>query len=35
MHITFNYVRPHQSSGYLTPDEFYHRWLKEHKPSRH
>jgi len=31
----YNYIRPHQSLKYLTPDEFYQRWLKEHKPSRH
>jgi len=32
---TYNYIRPHQSLGYLTPNEFYQRWLKEHKPKRH
>lgn len=32
---TYNYIRPHQSLGYLTPDEFYQNWLKEHKPKRH
>jgi putative transposase len=34
-HKTYNYIRPHQSLGYLTPNEFYQRWLKEHKPTRH
>jgi putative transposase len=34
-HKTYNYIRPHQSLGYLTPNEFYQRWLKEHKPSCH
>jgi transposase InsO family protein len=24
---TYNYIRPHQSLGYLTPNEFYQRWL--------
>jgi putative transposase len=31
----YNYIRPHQSLKYLTPNEFYQRWLKEHKPKRH
>lgn len=31
----YNYVRPHQSLKYLTPHEFYHRWLKENKLKRH
>jgi transposase InsO family protein len=31
----YNYVRPHQSLKYLTPNEFYQRWLKEHKLKRH
>lgn len=31
----YNYVRPHQALGYLTPDEFYQRWLKEHRLKRH
>jgi len=31
----YNYVRPHQSLKYLTPHEFYQRWLKEHKLKRH
>ena len=26
---TYNYVRPHQSLGYLTPIEFYHLWKKD------
>lgn len=32
---TYNYIRPHQSLGYLTPNEFYQNWLKNHKPRRH
>jgi putative transposase len=28
---TYNYIRPHQSLDYLTPYEYYQRWLKEHK----
>ena len=24
---TYNFVRPHQALGYLTPAEFYNRWL--------
>jgi putative transposase len=31
----YNYVRPHQALNYLTPAEFYERWLKEHKTKRH
>jgi transposase InsO family protein len=31
----YNYVRPHQALKYLTPAEFYERWLKEHKTKRH
>jgi hypothetical protein len=27
------YIRPHQSLDYLTPYEYYQRWLKEHKPK--
>jgi len=34
-HKTYNYIRPHQSLRYLTPNEFYQRWIKEHKPSCH
>jgi len=34
-HRVYNYIRPHQSLKYLTPNEFYERWLKEHKPKRH
>jgi len=33
---TYNYIRPHQSLGYLTPHEFYQNWLKEHnQPKSH
>ena len=32
---TYNYIRPHQSLDYLTPNEYYQRWLKKHKPNRH
>jgi len=32
---TYNYIRPHQALGYLTPNEFHQRWLKEHAPIRH
>jgi putative transposase len=32
---TYNFIRPHKALGYLTPNEFYQRWLKEHKSSRH
>jgi len=32
---TYNYIRPHQSLGYLTPNEFYQKWLKEHDSKRH
>lgn len=28
----YNYIRPHQSLDYMTPHEYYQRWLKEHKP---
>jgi transposase InsO family protein len=31
----YNYIRPHQSLKYLTPNEFYQKWLKEHKLKRH
>jgi len=31
----YNYVRPHQALAYLTPHEFYQRWLKEHKIKCH
>jgi transposase InsO family protein len=31
----YNYIRPHQSLGYLTPHEFHQKWLKEHKSKRH
>ncbi len=31
----YNYIRPHQSLKYLTPNEFYQKWLKEHKPKHH
>jgi transposase InsO family protein len=34
-HRVYNYVRPHQSLKYLTPAQFYERWLKEHKSKRH
>jgi putative transposase len=27
---TYNFIRPHQALGYLTPNEFYQNWLKEH-----
>jgi len=27
---TYNYIRPHQALGYLTPNEFFQNWLKEH-----
>jgi hypothetical protein len=30
---TYNFIRPHQSLDYLTPNEYYQRWLKEHKPK--
>lgn len=30
---TYNYIRPHQSLDYMTPNEYYQRWLKEHKPK--
>jgi transposase InsO family protein len=30
---TYNYIRPHQSLDYLTPNEYYQRWLKEHRPK--
>jgi len=29
---TYNTVRPHQSLDYLTPQEYYRAWLKDHKP---
>ena len=33
---TYNFIRPHQSLKYLTPDEFYQNWLKEHnQPQSH
>jgi len=32
-HKTYNYIRPHHSLDYLTPYEYYQRWLKEHKPK--
>jgi len=25
----YNYIRPHQGLDYLTPDEYYQKWLKE------
>lgn len=28
---TYNYVRPHQSLGYLTPVEFLNDWMEESK----
>lgn len=28
---TYNYVRPHQSLGYLTPMEFLNSWMEESK----
>ena len=31
----YNCIRPHQSLKYLTPNEFYQKWLKEHKSKRH
>ena len=30
-HDTYNYVRPHQALAYLTPNEYYQRWLKSHR----
>lgn len=27
---TYNFIRPHQSLDYLTPHEYYQRWLKKH-----
>lgn len=30
---TYNYIRPHQHLDYLTPYEYYQRWLKEHRPT--
>jgi putative transposase len=30
---TYNYIRPHQSLDYLTPYQYYQRWLKKHKPK--
>jgi putative transposase len=32
---TYNFIRPHQSLNYRTPNEFYQGWLKEHKSNRH
>ena len=33
---TYNYIRPHQALSYLTPNEFFQNWLKEHsKPMCH
>mgnify|MGYP005840377209 CR=1 FL=1 len=29
----YNYVRPHQSLGYLTPMEFLSRWMEESYPA--
>ena len=29
----YNYVRPHQSLGYLTPMEFLSRWMEECDPA--
>jgi transposase InsO family protein len=31
----YNYVRPHQSLKYLTPDEFYQKWRKENRARYH
>jgi len=28
---TYNYVRPHQTLDYLTPNEYYLRWKKIQK----
>ena len=28
---TYNYVRPHQALGYLTPNEYYRQWKKIQK----
>lgn len=32
---TYNYLRPHQALGYLTPNEFYQNWLKEHSQTNY
>jgi hypothetical protein len=34
-HRIYNYDWPHQAFKYLTPAEFFERWLKEYKPKRH
>ena len=31
----YNYIRPHQSLDYLTPNEYYQLWLKEQKTKCH
>ena len=31
---TYNYIRPHQSLGYLPPYEFYQNWLMEHNKAK-
>lgn len=31
--LVYNTIRPHQSLAYLTPDEYYQRWMKNH-PTR-
>jgi len=31
----YNYIRPHQSLDYLTPNEYYQLWLKNQKGKRH
>lgn len=30
---TYNTIRPHQSLAYLTPQEYYRAWLKDHDPK--
>ena len=30
---TYNYIRPHQSLDYLTPDQYYQGWIKSHPES--
>ena len=31
----YNYIRPHQSLDYLTPNEYYQMWLKNQKEKCH
>lgn len=32
---TYNHIRPHQALDYLTPDEYYQKWLKEKEVKCH